>query len=98
MGQDGRLGVVRASELLLRSFPHDAREGNTERLVDGREGVSSCRKPLRQILPHADSLGALTRAHEHGYHRITELPQVKPAPKATSRRSEPDFTRPSAMA
>jgi hypothetical protein len=29
---------------------------------------------------------------------MTELPQVNPAPKATSRMTEPDFTRPSVMA
>src|SRR6185503_9415359 len=98
MGQDGGLCVVGAGELLFGPLPHDPRERDTERVVDGGERVARGREPLGQIVAHADALGALARAHEHAHHRITALPQVKPAPNATIRTTDPGPTRPSATA
>ena len=98
MGQDGGLGVMGQGQLLLRAFPHQAREGGAQRFIDGRERIPGCRESLGQILAHSDLLCPLPGTHHHGHHRMTVLPQVNPAPKATSRRSEPDFTLPSVMA
>src|SRR4051812_41084233 len=89
---------MRQGELVLRPFPHDPGEGDTQRVIDRGERIPGSREPLGQILAHADSLRALARAHDHGHHRMTALPQVNPAPNATSRMTEPGFTRPSAMA
>ena len=63
-----------------------------------REGVARRRKALREIASHADLLRALARAQQHGHHRTTVAPQVKPAPNATSRISMPGLSRPSSSA
>ncbi len=98
VGEDRRLRVMGAGQLLLGPFPHDAGQRDPERLVDGAEGVARGRKSLGEILPHADALRALARTHQDRYHRTTALPQVKPAPNATSSTSDPGPTRPSATA
>ena len=98
MGQDGGLGVVGQGQLVLGAFPHQAGEGGAQRFVDGRERIPGGRKSLGQVLAHSDLLCPLAGTHHHGHHRMTVLPQVNPAPKATSSRSEPGFTLPSVMA
>ncbi len=98
VGQDCGLGVVGEGELVLWSLPHDTGEPGVERVIDGRESFPRRRKAFREVLPHADTLCPLAGAHQDRHHRMTALPQVNPAPKATSRRREPGFTRPSLMA
>ena len=98
VGQDRGLGVVGEGQLVLRALPHQPGERAAERVIDGREGFPRRRKSLGEVLPHADLLRPLAGAHQHGHHRMTALPQVNPAPKATSSRSEPGFTRPSVIA
>jgi hypothetical protein len=86
---------VRQRELVLGSLPHEARERDAERLVDGLERLAGGREALGEVAPHPDALRALSGAHQHAHHRMTALPQVNPAPNATSRITEPGRTRPS---
>src|ERR1700674_4093812 len=98
MGEDRGLRVVGEGELVLGPFPHEPGKAGIERLIDGREDVPGFREPLGEVLSHADPLGALAGAHQHSHHRMTALPQVNPAPNATSRSNDPGFTRPSVIA
>ena len=79
-------------------LPHEPRELDVERVVDGSEHLARGGKPLGEIPAHANPLRALARAHQHAHHRTTALPQVNPAPNATNSSSEPGPTRPSATA
>ena len=94
MGQDGGLGIVGQGQLALGPLPHDPRQPDAQGLVDPGEGIARGREPLGEILAHPDLLGPLAGTEHDGYHRITALPQVKPAPKATSRTSIPGLRRP----
>src|SRR4029077_14478209 len=93
-----RLRVVGPGELPGRAFPHDPRQRDAQSLVDSRDRAPRCREAIRQVLAHADLLCALAGAHHHRHHRTTALPQVKPAPNATNRSSEPFPMRPSSSA
>jgi len=63
-GQDGRLGIDRAVELLGRSFEDHAREWHAERGVGALEGGGGGGRSLDQLGPHADVLGSLAGEHE----------------------------------
>src|SRR3954471_21900040 len=98
MGQYGGVRVGRKREVVFGCLPHQPRQRAAECLVDGGESVPGSGKALCQVLSHSDPLRPLPRAHQYAHHLMTELPQVNPAPKATSRITDPDFTRPSVMA
>ncbi len=96
--QDRRLGGVGLGQLFLGALPHHLGERCIERRIDRAEGVGGGRKPIGEVAGHARLLGALTREQQDGHHRSTTLPQVKPAPKATSITIIPGLSRPSASA
>ena len=98
MSQNGRLGIVSLDQLVLGSLPHQPGELSVEGVIHCGKGVAGRRKPLGQILSHPHPLSALPGAHQHGHHRMTELPQVKPAPNATRSTTVPRLTRPSLIA
>src|SRR5207245_5959344 len=68
--------------------------------IHGPERLLGGGKPLRQVLPHPDSLGALPRTQPdrlsalHRYHFTTMLAHVNPAPNATNRTVIPSLSRP----
>src|SRR5688572_16070963 len=97
MNQDGRLRVVRARELIVRTLPHHIRQRCAEYFVGFLESLARNRKRVGQILPHADVLRTLSGKNE-GYQRRTEAPHVKPAPNATIRTLSPFCTRPCSIA
>ena len=98
MREDGGLGIVGEGELFFRPFPHEPGKPGVEGIIDSGEDLSGFRKPLGEILAHANPLCALAGAHQYSHHRTTALPQVNPAPNATNRSNELGFTRPSVIA
>ncbi len=98
MGEDGGLGVVGQGELVVRALPHQRRQRLLQRVVDLLQHVARGRKAVGEIARHADPLRPLTGKEEHRHHRTTTLPQVKPAPNATSIATIPGLSRPSSSA
>src|SRR5690606_6668652 len=91
------LRVVRRRQLLLRTLPGDAREGDVERVLRLAPQVARGGVALRDVAAHPDELGALAREQER-YQRRTAEPQVNPAPNATRRTLSPCFRRPCSCA
>src|SRR5690349_19781228 len=99
MREDRGLGVVGAGEQLLGTFPHDLREGESEGIVDGVEGVAGKRECVSEVLPQPDLLGTLAGTEDGDVHRFRTIePQVKPAPKPTRRTVMPGLRRPESRA
>ena len=76
---------------------HMMRESGTPSVSSIAPKVSrAAGKRSARSFPMPTRLRSLARAHQHRHHRTTALPQVKPAPNATSSTSEPGPMRPSA--
>src|SRR5262245_15399924 len=98
VSEDRRLRVVGEGKLFLGSFPHQTRKRRPQGVINPLEDLARGREAFCQVLPHPDLLRPLPRTEQNDHHRMTALPQVNPAPKATSITSIPGFNRPSCSA
>jgi len=98
MGENRRLSVHRLLQLVLGTLPHQTAERPADRRVDRAERVARRWEALGEVAGHADLLGSLAGKEKDAHHRRTTAPQVKPAPKLTSKTTIPGRSRPACSA
>ena len=64
MKEDGHLGIFGRLQLGLRSFQHQALEGQVKAVLSLAKEVPRTRIPLQQVAGHPDELGALAWKQE----------------------------------
>ena len=97
--EDRGLRVGRQRELLRRPLEAELREVVAEDPVGLVEDAPGRAERRREVLAHADGLGALAGKEKSGRHasphqRMSAEAHVSPAPKATSEIRSPDLNRP----